>query len=179
MGLEVIAIAGLVSSVASAGMGFLGAQQQASASAAASRYQAQVARNNEIIAANNAQYAAQAGAVRAQTQDFKNRAVMGTLEASQGASGIDFESGTSEDVRRSARQVARLDTTTLYNNALLQANQALVQGSNFRAQAGLEEFEARNAKSAGLTKGFASLLGGASSFADKWTKYSNVGISGF
>lgn len=172
-------ILGLAGSAISGVMGFMGSMQQAEAQAGAANYQAQVARNNEIIARNNAAYAAQAGAVRAQTQDFKNRTVLGTLEADQGASGIDFESGSSANVRRSARNVARLDTETIYNNALLQTNQALSQATSFSAQAGLEDFEARNARAAGTTRAFGSLLGGATSFADKWLKYQNAGISGF
>lgn len=172
-------IIGLVGSVASTGFGFLGAMQQGEAASNAAKYQAQVQRNNEIIARNNAQYQTQAGAARAQANDLKNRAMLGSLEAAQGASGIDFDSDTSEDIRTGARQIARLDTQTLYNNALLQANASLSQASNFSAQAGLSDFEARNASSSALMKGFGSLLGGASSFADKWSRYQNVGVQGF
>lgn len=172
-------VLGLVGSVASGLFGFMGAMQQGEAAAGAARYQAQVARNNEIIATNNAQYAAQAGANRAQAQDLKNRAVMGQIEAAQGASGIDFGSETSEDVRRSARALGRLDTQTLYNNALLNVRNAQAQATGFRAQAGLDEFEARNAKSGAMLKGLGSLLGGATSFADKWQSYSNKGVAGF
>lgn len=160
-------------------MGMMGSMQQGEAQAQAASYQAQVQRNNEIVARNNAAYSAQAGAVRAQAQDFKNRAVLGSIEATQGASGIDLGSDTSEDVRRSARQVARLDTETLYNNALLTANQSLTQASNFAAEAGLSDFEASNARRAGMMKGFGSLIGGASSFASKWSKFQNVGLSGY
>lgn len=163
----------------SAIMGFMGNMQQGEAAQQASQYQAQVQRNNEITARNNAAYSAQAGAVRAQTQDFKNRAVLGSIEAAQGASGIDFGSETSEDVRRSARQVARLDTETLYNNALLTANQSLTQATNFRAEASLSEFEGENARRAGMMKGFGSLIGGATSFASKWSKYQNSGMEGY
>ncbi len=177
--MAVAPILGLVGSVASGVFGFMGAMQQGEAASASAKYQAQVARNNQIIAANNAQYAAQSGATQAQAQDFKNRAVLGHIEAQQGASGIDVGSDTSEDVRSSARQVARFDTETLYNNALLRVNSSLGQASSFDAQAGLEDFEAKNAKSAGLMKGFGSLLGGASSFSDKWLKYQNTGVPGF
>ena len=172
-------VLGLVGSAASGLFGFMGAMQQGQASAAASKYQAQVARNNQIIAANNAQYATEAGGTRAQAQDFKNRAVYGQIEAQQGASGIDMDSPTSTDVRSSARQIGRLDTETIYNDALLRANQSLAQAGSFGAQAGLDTFEAKNAESAGLMKGFGSLLSGASSFSDKWLRYQNAGVSGF
>jgi len=179
MGIETLAIASLAGSLISGGVGFMGAMQQGEAASGAAKYQAQVSRNNEITARNNAAYAAQSGAVRAQNQDLKNRAALGALEASQSASGIDLDSGSSEDVRAGARNIARLDTETLFNNALLQVRAAQSQGVNFGAQAGLEELEGRNAKSAAMTKGFGSLLGGATSFGDKWLRYQNVGVPGF
>lgn len=179
MGIETLAIASLAGSVISGGMGFLGAMQQGEAASQSAKYQAQVARNNEIIATNNAQYAAESGAARAQAQDFKNRAALGELESQQAASGLDLESGSNADVRRGARNVARLDTETLYNNALLQVRGAQAQGVGFKAQAGLDELEGRNAQSAAMTRGFGSLLGGASSFSDKWLRYQNTGVPGF
>lgn len=169
----------LAGSAASGLFGFLGAQQQGEASAASNRYQAQVYRNNQIIAANNAQYATQAGGVRAQTQDFKNRAVQGQIEAQQGASGIDLGSQTSADVRAGAKQVGRLDTESIYNNALLSANQSLAQASSAGAQAGLSDFAAKNAQSAGTMAGLSSLIGSASSFGDKWLRYQNAGVPGY
>ena len=172
-------IIGLVGSAVSGVMGFFGAQQQASAQADAARYQAQVARNNQIIATQNAAYTAQAGASRAQAQDFKNRAILGGIEAAQGASGLDIEGDSSRRVRDSAARIGRLDTETLYNNALLQSSGQMAQGSNFASEAGLRDAEARNAQSAGLMRGFTSLLGGATSFADKWMSYQNKGVSGF
>lgn len=179
MGIETLAIASLAGSVISGGVGFLGAMQQGEAAEQASQYQAQVARNNEITANNNAIYASQVGAVRAQTQDLKNRAVLGQLEAQQSASGLDLGSESSGEVRRGARNLARLDTETIYNNALLQVRAAQQQGVNFEAQAGLNELEGSNARSAALMKGFGSLLGGATSFSDKWLRYQNPGKFGF
>jgi len=178
MGIETLAIASLAGSVISGGIGAIGAQQQASASAASSQYQAQVARNNAIIAANNAQYSTEAGATRAQAQDFKNRTVMGQIEASQGASGIDYDSPTSDRVRRSAANLGRYDTETLYNNALLQANAGLAQSTSQTAQAGLDEFAAKNARVAGTIGSFGSILGNAFSFSDKWLRYQDRGIIG-
>jgi hypothetical protein len=124
MGPEVALIGTLVSGV----VGFVGQMQQASAQQDAAKYQAAVARNNQIVAQQNAGYAAQAGAVEAQARDRRNAAVAGSILAGQGASGIDVAS---------------------------------------------------NAGTAGTIGGFSSLLGGANSFADKWMKYQNVGITPF
>src|SRR5215204_2345344 len=112
---------GLAFSAISGIVGAFGAMQQASASAQASEYQAQVAKNNETIARQNAEYAAAAGEASAQNQDFKNRAQLGAIEAAQGASGIDLSSDTLRQVREGAGNVLRLDTANVMANARLRA----------------------------------------------------------
>ena len=149
---------------------FIGGQQQASANAASAHYQAQVARNNAIIERQNADYASAAGGVRAQSQDMKNRAAQGDIVAAQSASGIDIGSPTSGDVRDSAAAIGRLDTETIYNNALMTARSDEQKGRQYTAQAGLYDMTASNAKTAGLISGFGSLVGTATSFGDKWTR---------
>lgn len=166
----------LVGSAASGLFGFMGAQQTASATAAASNYQAQVARNNQVIAQQNAQQAAQTGAVAAQRQDLINRQRMGAIEAAQSASGIDIGTGSPKAVRESAYQVGRLDTATVMQNALERARSEEVAASNYDAQAQLDRMQAQAARAAGLTSGFSSLIGGASSFADKWQRYQLQGV---
>lgn len=179
MGIETLAIASLVGSVVSGAVGFMGAQQQAGAQEASYKYQAQVARNNEVVASQNAAYASAAASNRAQAQDYKNRAVIGGLEAQMGASGLDLESGSSREVRDAARQIGRLDTQTIYSNALMEARGTQQQARNFGAQAGLDEFSASNASRAGTIAGISSLIGGASSFSDKWLRFQTRGVGGF
>jgi hypothetical protein len=167
---ETAAIIGLVGSAVSGITGFIGARQQAAATSEAANYQSQVARNNQTIASQNAQQQSQAAAIQAQNADLKNRAIEGGILASQGASGIDIASGSSDDVRRSARQVGRLDTETIYSNALNNVRSSLQQSRNFGAQSQLDAFQAKTSAPNFLT-GAGSLVGGASSFADKWLRY--------
>lgn len=165
---------GVLSLAGSAGQaifGAVGASQSAEASAKATQYQAQVARNNQIIAQNNAQYAVSAGDAAAQRADMKTRAVAGAIEAAQGASGIDLNSPTSKNVRDSALQIGRLDAETIRSNADLTARSYEATAVNQGAQAGLSDMAARSERSAGTTGAFASLISGASSFADKWARY--------
>jgi hypothetical protein len=174
-----MAAAPLIGTIASTGMNLMGGMQSASASAGASRYQAQVARNNAIIARQNASYAAQVGGTQAQAQDFKNRAQLGDIYSVQSASGIDTEMGSPVAVRESAASLGRLDTETIYANAMNKVRDYEAQSTNYEAQAGLAESAAKNAQSAGTIGAFGSLITGASSFADKWQRYQNVGVSGF
>jgi len=90
-------------------MGAVGGMSQGQAAGRQADYTAQVARNNQIIAQQNAEYASQAGETQAQAQDLKNRATQGAIAASQSASGLSFDSPTLIDVREGAAQIGRLD----------------------------------------------------------------------
>jgi hypothetical protein len=169
----------LAATVVSGVVGAVGAIQQASAQQDAAKYQAAVARNNQITANQNAQYAAQAGAVEAQARDRRNAAIQGSLLAGQGASGIDIDSTSSKEVRDSQEQLGRLDTQTIMARALLQSRSYTADAANQGAEAELQTQRASNAGTAGTIGAFSSLLGGATSFADKWQKYQNVGIAPF
>lgn len=158
---------------------FVGQMSQSSAAASQANYQAQVARNNQIIADQNSRYAAAAGEARAQSQSFKNRSIAGDIEAGQGASGIDLGSPTLEDVRSSAAQVGRLDTATIMQDAQLQSRGYAQQGANYGAQADVYGLQASQARTAGMIGGFSSLLSSASSFSDKWMRFSDKGITPF
>jgi len=155
---------------------FIGGQQQAAATKDAANFQAQVARNNQIIAQQNAAYARQAGAAETVAQGMKTAAVVGAEEAAQGSSGIDLTTGSPREVRRSTTELGQLDTLTIQQNAELRARGAEVQASNFGAEAGLAEMKARNASSAGTFSGFSSLLSAGSQFSDKWMKFQNEGV---
>src|SRR5678815_1728656 len=109
--MEVAALS-LIGTAVSGITGFLGSMQQASAAKASANYQAAVARNNQIIADQNAARTAQAGRVQAQSKDFRTRAIVGQIDAAEGASGIGLESESSQDVRRSAQQLGRFDAQT-------------------------------------------------------------------
>lgn len=161
IGLALSAISGIV--------GAIGSMQQAGAAQAQANYQAQVARNNETIARQNAQYATAAGEAQAQAQDFKSRAQLGAIEAAQSASGIELDSPTLRQVREGSGQVLRLDTANVMANAALRARGYEAQASNYASEADLARMRGRS--SSGYIGAFGSLLGGASSFSEKWAKY--------
>ena len=167
----------LIGTIASTAFSVFGKIQEGQAAADAANYQAQVNRNNQILADQNARYAADAGAAQAQSQDFETRAVLGTIEAAQGASGFDVDSPTSRDVRRGAAQLGRLDAQTLMANAMLTSRGYSAQAANFGAQAELDKLKASNARTAGWTGALGSLLGGASSFSSKWNSFKTVGVT--
>lgn len=165
--------------VGSSLFGAFGQIRQGQAASAAAKYQAGVARNNQIIADQNARYAVAAGESQAQAQDFKNRALVGAIEAAQGASGISLDSPTLADVRAGESQIGRLDTATIMQRALLQERSYEQEASNFGAQSTFAEAEGRSAKRAGYIGAAGSILGGASNFADKWQRFKLAGVPGY
>jgi hypothetical protein len=157
----------------------MGAMQQGHAQAAQANYQAAVARNNAIIQQQNAAQAAATGRAQAQVQDLQNARRLGMIAAAQGASGIDIGSGSFRDVTSSAAQLGRLDTQTVMQRALEQARGYNIEAASQTAQAQLDQMQAQQAQRAGMIGGVSSLLGGASSFADKWRWFQTTGVPGF
>jgi hypothetical protein len=175
MGIETLAIASLAGSALSAGVGFIGAQQQASAQAASANYQAAVARNNAIIQQQNAQQAVQVGRAAAQAKDLENAQQMGAIVAAEGASGIDLGTGSPTQVRSGQQQVGRLNTLNIMQKAMNEARGFNVAAMSDTAQAQLDTMQARQAQTAGMFQAAGSLLGGATSFADKWIRFQMPG----
>lgn len=176
MGIETLAIAGLVAGAAGAGVSAYGAQQGGQASKAAYTYQAQVAQNNKVIADRNAQYALQTGEVEAQMQGMKTGQNLGTAKTVQAASGLDVNSGSPLEVREQIASMGSFDEMMIRSNAQRKSYGAKVEGMNQQAQADISMMAGRQAEKAGDINAFSSLLGGASSVSDKWMKYKAAGV---
>ena len=121
-----------------AGVSAYGQVEQGQATAEAANYQAQVARNNELIANQNAAYSIQAGQAKAAATSLQGAQTMGKIKAGQAASGIDVNTGSAVGVQTSEREVSKLDTATVLNNAELEAYGYRTQAAGYGAQAGLE-----------------------------------------
>lgn len=176
MGIETLAVGSLAASAGSGILGAFGASKKADAESAADAYKAQVAKNNAIIAERNANEATMAGGVAAQTQDLKTKNLVGTQLVTEAANGLDVGSGTNVNLRESAEALGHLDTLTILHNAAKQAAGYKAQAGNFQAEAALDTAASENEKTAGGLAIASSLIGGASSFADKWTGYKQKGV---
>lgn len=179
MGPETLALVSLGSTVLGTGVSLIGGMQQAAAQESAANYQAQVARNNQIIAEQNARSIETAAATRAQAEDMQTRALLGTIEAAQGASGISFDSPTMARIRESQAQIGRLESRTTYQEGQNAARGQQQQAAQFGAEVQLASNRAASAGAAGTIGAFSSLLTGASSFSDKWLRFRYSGVPGF
>jgi len=167
------------------------------------QYLAAVSKMNQQIALQNANYERDKGEVEASAQGMQDRYARGATLASQAASGIDVNSGSSTAVRESMVELSQ------YNQALIRANAAKVaygydvEATQHEAQAAihtmtaaLDTAQAQNATTAaGITRaalpleqqaynlagtaGTINMLGSIASTAGSVaTKWSQAGFSG-
>lgn len=146
--------------------------------AAQARYQAEVAKNNATIAAQNAAYATKAGEAKATDASLRTRAAVGNAVASAAAQGVDVNSGSAADAVVTEREVGKLNTERVVQNAALEAYGYRTQQSNFLAQAGLYNMEASQASAAALPSAFGTLFNGASSLGRNWQQFQASGVTG-
>src|SRR5712664_656746 len=146
------------------------------ASAAAYNYQAGVAQMNAQIAKQNAAYEGALGEVQAQAQGMKTRAVISQTRATQGASGLDVNTGSAASVRESEFQLGGYDQQIIRSNAARRAYGFEVEAAGDIAQAGAYRAAGANSMTAGLLGAFTSILGGGGSFASKWQQGKSAGI---
>jgi len=163
----------------------MGAMAAASAAAQAraqqqqAQYQGGIATMNQQIAAQNATYATQAGAIEEATSWTKTNQIEGQSKAAEGAAGVDVNSGSAVRVQSDIAKVGMQDALTIRNNAYRRAYGYQVQGSQFGAQASMFSLQGKDAAITGginvvgaLAKSGAFSSGGGTSIASS-TDYSN------
>ncbi len=167
----VLAVASLVASAGSTVLGAIGQANRAQADAGQASYMAQVARNNQIIADRNATLALQQGQVQEDRQRLKTAQVLGSQRAALAAQGGDVNAGSDLDILGDTARAGESDAQAIHNNTMLRAYGHQLEATSAGGQANLYSANAANTM-ANLPFGIgSSLLGGASSLADKWAGY--------
>lgn len=134
-------------------------------------YQAQVARNNQAIAGQNADLATFRGNQEINNAQQRTAQTIGAQRAGAGASGVDVNSGSPLRAQEDTARIGDVDVQTIRANAARSAWGFRTQAGNFGNEAVLDS--ARGDEAA-----FSSLIGGGSNFADKWSKYRQQGYQG-
>jgi hypothetical protein len=166
----------LGATAAGAGVSAFGSLFGGQAQAGMYEYQAGLAKMNAQIAQQNARYALQTGEAKAMQSGLKAREQMGETLTRQAASGIDVNQGSGLAVRRSEQQLATYDQAAIRSTAARQAYGYRAQGFMDEQQALLDQYAAKNAKTAGMIGAASSLLGGAGSVSSKWLRGQQVGL---
>lgn len=160
----------LISSVAGTVSSAVGAIQQGQASRRNANYQAQISMMNADISKKNAAFERMLGEEKSERQQMKARQAVGAMIASQGANGLDVNSGSNLDVRESATSAAKLDTETIKNDSARLAWGYESQAGQDVAQANLYRMEGRSSALAGFINAGSSLLSGSSQITNQYSR---------
>jgi hypothetical protein len=160
-----LAIGSMVTSLAGAGMSAYAQMQSAD-------YNAQVAKNNQITANQNASIALQQGQQQEEAQRIKTGSMVAAIGSQEAASGVNPNEGSALNVKASLAETEELDAQTIRYNANMQARNLTYQGAMYGSQAQLDQAQ-------GGWGVASSILGGASSVSGKWLQYQTSGIPGF
>ena len=139
-------------------------------------YQASIARLNQQIDTQNAEFATQTGEQQALQFGLKARAQMGQIKTAEASSGFDVRTGSNAQVRASQQRLNLLDADVIRSNAAKTAYNYETQGTVAGAQASLYSMAGSNALSAGVIGAGTSILGGAASVSSEWLKGQMVGL---
>lgn len=176
MCLPALPLIGAIVGVAGTAMQVIGGINAANSTQASMNYQAQVNRNNAVIAENNAKAVQDAGQTEEQAQRQKTAQLVGRARATMAANGIDTTSGTSLDILGDTAKLGELDALTIRSNTARKAYGYRVQGMSDMAQADLDVASGKNAVAAGQTNAFGSVLSGATSLSDKFMGWQKQGL---
>jgi hypothetical protein len=169
-----VAAAAPVLGLLGAGVSAAGAIEGGIAQKNSYAYQAQVAKNNEAIANQNAVYAAQAGSTQATQKSLQGAEKQARIKGALAANGVDINSGSAVDVQQSAREESKLDTELTAANASAQAYGYRVQQQGFEEQSSLDTAASENAVPGAILGATGGLLSNASAIGMKPNAFNNL-----
>lgn len=143
-------------------MSAVGTVASAQASSSQAAYQAQVARNNQIIAQRNAADALKRGVIEEDKVRQRTSSIMGQQRALLAGQGSALDEGSPLDIQMDTAGMGELDALTVRSNFQREAYAHEVQGMNHAAQAALHEGKARTSMLSTWLSAGGSLLGGLS-----------------
>lgn len=142
--------------------------------AAMNQYRAAIAMQNSVIAHRQAEYESQIGQIKAFDQDLRTAAQLGRGRADIGASGF-TQSGTKAQALDSAHEIGRYEAMQIVSNADRKAYEYRVKGYNAFNEAQLAMRGAENDIRAGEREATSSLLSGAASVGDRFSRLQSSG----
>ncbi len=160
--------------LASLAVSIFGTLQQGQAAAGQARFQAQVARNNQIIAQRRADDARTRGRISAGEQDLATRQLISRQRVILAGTGQEVDTGSALDITSDTAALGKLDSLRILNNAEREAAGFAGQASNFGNEATLFDATGRNAIIKSGTQAFGTLLTGAGSVNQKWSRFNKT-----
>lgn len=171
----VIAVAGLVASLASTAVAVQSASAQGKAAENQANYQAQVGENAARVAANNARLTRLQGDEAAQQEQKHTGQQLGAQRAAFGASGVDPNSGSALGIQVDTAAAGGLSAENIRYNSLLRGMSLAQDSATGLSNAGATRIAGQNAFRQGQTGALGAGLSGASSFGSKWDSFQKAG----
>jgi hypothetical protein len=134
--------------------------QQASASAEASRYNAQISEMNATLAQRRAKDAIERGKQAEQQKRLEVAQLQGRQRAAMAANGIDLSFGSPLDTLIDTAYLGEIDALTIRRNAAHEAYDHEVDAVSGQASAGLQRRNADSALTGGFLNAAGTVLGG-------------------
>lgn len=147
----------LIASTVVAGAGQL---YQADAQSNAARFNAQVNRQNAVLADRRARDAIERGQLEEERKKREGTLLRKQQEASFSAGNIDFNFGSPLDFITSSATAVQMDASIIRANAEREAEDFQTQGVNARNQASLNRSQSRGARIGGLFSTAGTVLNG-------------------
>ena len=158
-------------------LGAAGQMQQAQATAAAAKYNQQVANMNATLSERKAKDALERGATEEQKKRQEVQRILGQQQAGMAANGVDLTFGSPLDMLVDTSVLGEIDALTVRTNANREAYDYKVQAVNQRAGGTLEGMKAKSAIQGGWLGAMGTVLGGAGKAYGDYRK-SSIGAIG-
>lgn len=141
-------------------LGGIGQVASANAQSNAAKYNAEVQRNNAMLAERQAKAVLEAGSREEQKQKAMTQQLIAKQQAAQAANGVDTTFGSPLDIMVDAAKLGAVDAATIKANTYKNYDDVRNQAVSYRNQASLYDMEAKNSRTAGMLGAFGSVLTG-------------------
>lgn len=152
-------------------LGAAGQVQQAQATSAAAKYNAQVGEMNAVLSERRARDAIMRGQAEEQRKRQEVSAIKGKQVAAMAANGVDLSFGSPLDTIVDTAVLGELDALTIRTNAARESYDYKVDAVNKRASAALERSKAQSALTSGYLSAAGTVLTGAGKGYESYRKY--------
>jgi hypothetical protein len=173
----------LASTAASTAVGVYSSIQQGKAASAQAKHQADVARQNQELAEQEASAQRKQGYDAMVAQRQKVAKLIGQQRAAAGASGAAVDIGSNLDLQADTAAQGELDAINMYNKGIDAAYNTDIEAWNYGNQASAYDASAKSAERAGYMNAVGTALGGIADMGSTWAGYkakqpSSNGVSG-
>lgn len=178
MGMTALTVASVAATALSTGIGVASSIQQSKAQQAQAEYQADVARENQKLAEQQASAQRREGYENMIAKRQETAKLIGRQRAAAGASGATVDVGSNVDLQADTASQGEIDAINLYNQGLDKGYNSEIQAWNYGSQASAYDSQASNSASSGWMNAAGTALGGIASIGSTWGKYSSTQTSG-